>query len=63
MGAGGSIHVAVRDGNVILSGTILDDRERDAIRVCAENIPGVKKVTDELVWVDPASGNFLSPTV
>jgi CBS domain-containing protein len=59
----GSIHVAVRDGNVILSGTILDDRERDAIRVCAENVPGVKTVTDELVWVDPASGNFLSPTV
>jgi CBS domain-containing protein len=59
----GSIHVAVRDGNVLLSGTILDERERDAIRVCAENIPGVKSVTDELVWVDPASGNFLSPTI
>jgi CBS domain-containing protein len=59
----GSIHVAVRDGVAILSGTIFDDRERDAIRVCAENIPGVKSVTDELVWVDPASGNFLSPTI
>jgi CBS domain-containing protein len=59
----GSIHVTVRDGVAILSGTIFDDRERDAIRVCAENIPGVKSVTDELVWVDPASGNFLSPTI
>jgi CBS domain-containing protein len=59
----GSIHVAVREGHVTLQGTILDDRERDAIRVCAENIPGVSAVTDELVWVDPASGNFLSPTV
>ncbi|MDB5642294.1 MAG: hypothetical protein JWN07_1611 [Hyphomicrobiales bacterium] len=59
----GSIHVAVRDGHVTLGGTIFDDRERDAIRVCAENIAGVKAVTDELVWVDPASGNFLSPTV
>ncbi len=59
----GSIHVAVRDGHVTLAGTILDDRERDAIRVCAENMPGVRAVTDELVWVDPSSGNFLSPTV
>lgn len=59
----GSIHVAVREGHVTLAGTILDDRERDAIRVCAENIPGVRAVTDELVWVDPASGSFLSPAV
>jgi CBS domain-containing protein len=59
----GSIHVAVREGNVTLQGTIFDERERAAIRVCAENIAGVNAVTDELVWVDPASGNFLSPTV
>lgn len=59
----GSIHVTVRAGHVTLSGTIFDDRERDAIRVCAENIPGVTAVTDDLVWVDPASGNFLSPTI
>jgi hypothetical protein len=59
----GSIHVAVREGHVTLAGTILDDRERDAIRVCAENIPGVRTVTDELVWVDPSSGTFLSPSV
>ncbi len=59
----GSIHVAVRDGHVTLSGTIFDERERDAIRVCAENIPGVTAVTDELIWIDPGSGNFLSPPV
>ncbi len=59
----GSIHVAVREGHVTLAGTILDDRERDAIRVCAENSPGVRAVTDELVWVDPSSGTFLSPSV
>ena len=59
----GSIHIAVRDGRVTLGGTIFDERERDAIRVCAENVPGVQAVTDELIWIDPASGNFLSPTV
>ncbi len=59
----GSIHIKVREGHVTLSGTIFDERERDAIRVCAENRPGVRGVTDELIWVDPTSGSFLSPTV
>lgn len=59
----GSIQVKVRDGRVTLSGTIFDERERHALRVCAENAPGVTSVTDELVWVDPASGTFMSPAV
>ena len=46
----------MRDGHVTLAGTILDDRERDAIRVCAENIPGVKAVKDHMVWVEPMTG-------
>lgn len=57
----GSIHVAVKDGNVTLSGTIFDERERDAIRVCAENRPGVKSVVDQLVWVDPSTGTYFAP--
>lgn len=57
----GSIHVSVKDGHVTLDGTIFDERERDAIRVCAENQPGVRGVTDQLIWVDPSSGTFLSP--
>lgn len=59
----GSIRVVALNGEVTISGTIFDERERDAIRVCAENVTGVKKITDELIWVDPTSGNFLSPTV
>jgi CBS domain-containing protein len=59
----GSIHVAVRDGHVTLSGTIFDERERDAIRVCAENSPGVRGVTDQMIWVDPINGSFMSPPV
>ena len=58
----GSIHVKVVDAHVTLSGTIFDERERDAIRVCAENQPGVTSVTDDMIWVEPTSGSYLGPT-
>jgi len=51
-----SINPVVRDGVVELWGNIFDEREREALRVLAQNIPGVKSVHDHLVWVDPASG-------
>jgi CBS domain-containing protein len=50
------INVVVRNGIVELWGTIADDRERQALVVAAENVPGVKAVHDHLVWIDPASG-------
>jgi len=37
-------------------GSITDERERTALRVLAEIIPGVKAVRDNLVWVEPVSG-------
>jgi CBS domain-containing protein len=52
----GLINVVVKDGVVRLSGALTDERERQAIRVAAENIPGVKKVEDHLVWIEPNSG-------
>jgi CBS domain-containing protein len=52
----GLINVVVRNGVVHLSGTLLDERHREAIRVAAERIPGVKAIEDHLVWVDPISG-------
>jgi len=52
----GLVNVVVRNGVVRLSGTLLDERQRGAIRAAAEKIPGVKAVEDHLVWVDPASG-------
>lgn len=58
----GSIHVNVKDSAVVLSGVVLDDRERQAARVAAENIAGVKSVSDEIVWVEPMSGIVISPT-
>ena len=56
-----SIKVVVTDANVTLNGTIFDERERDAIRVCAENVPGVKTVVDNMIWIDPESGTYLGP--
>jgi CBS domain-containing protein len=51
----------VADGRVRLIGTIFDDRQRDALRVLAENIPGVKAIEDELVWIEPTSGTVIEP--
>src|SRR5262249_61662098 len=52
----GLINVVVRNGVVPVSGTLLDERHRGAIRVAAERIPGVNAIEDHLVWVDPVSG-------
>jgi CBS domain-containing protein len=52
----GLIDVVVKDGVVKLSGALTDERERQAIRIAAENIPGVTKVEDHLIWVEPNSG-------
>jgi CBS domain-containing protein len=54
-----AIHVTVRNGVVALSGVITDERQRQALRVAAENIPGVKDVEDNIVWVEPVSGVFV----
>ena len=51
-----SVDVRVAAGIVELLGSITDDRERTALRVLAENIPGVTAVRDHLVWVEPMSG-------
>ncbi len=56
------IDVVVRNGVVELWGTITDERQRQALAVAAENIPGVKGVRDHLAWVEPMSGMvFLAP--
>lgn len=57
-----TVNVVVRGGIVELWGVIVDDRQREAIKVAAENIPGVKAVKDHMVWVEPMSGlAFESP--
>ena len=57
----GLIDVAVKDGVVKLSGALTDERERRAIRIAAENIPGVKKVEDHLIWIEPNTGMIVEP--
>ena len=51
-----AIDVAVLNGTVTLSGVITDDGQREALRMAAKNIPGVKKVEDRLAWLIPGTG-------
>jgi len=55
------INVVVCDGVVELCGAIVDERQREALKVAAENVPGVKEVKDHLAWVEPASGVIIAP--
>jgi len=50
------VDVQVKDGVVELWGSIMDERQREALKVAAENIPGVKGVKDYLSWIEPMSG-------
>jgi CBS domain-containing protein len=50
------VDAKVENGNVELRGVIHDLRERQALSVLVENMPGVKGVQDYLVWIDPGSG-------
>jgi CBS domain-containing protein len=54
-------NVVVHDGVVELWGLIVDERQREALKVAAENIPGVKAVKDHLVWIEPSSGVVIEP--
>jgi len=55
------VNVVVKDGVVELWGAIVDERQRAALKVAAENVPGVKAVKDHLVWIEPTSGMAIEP--
>ena len=55
------VSVTVRNGVVELNGAIFEEKERAALRVAAENVPGVKGIEDRLVWVEPVSGTVIEP--
>ena len=60
------VDAKVANGVVELCGVITDQREREALRVLAENTPGVSNVRDSLLWIDPRVGIVLDvpgPTV
>jgi len=52
--AKGSVQPSVVDGVVVLNGAVQHKSQRAALRVAAENIPGVKRVVDNLHEVDLA---------
>lgn len=51
-----SIDVRVENGIAELRGFIIDERKREAMRVLAENTPGVRRVVDHLSRIEPVSG-------
>ena len=55
------LSISVKDGVVDLNGVILEEEEREALRVVAEDAPGVKAVEDHLVWIEPVSGTVIEP--
>jgi CBS-domain-containing membrane protein len=57
-----TLDVTVDRGVVTLTGEIFDERQRPALVVAAENIPGVTKVVDNLVWIEPFSGMTIGKT-
>jgi hypothetical protein len=48
-----TVNVIVRNAIAELRGTIFDEREREAVRVAAENVPGITSVKDHLVGWSP----------
>lgn len=55
----GALDVVVRNGVVELWGSITDERERQALIVAAENVPGVKEVRDHIAWLDTTTGMLI----
>jgi CBS domain-containing protein len=53
------LNIVVRDSVVHLYGSVTDGRESYALKVAAQNIPGVKSVCSYLVWCDPVSGSVI----
>jgi CBS domain-containing protein len=57
----GCVDVKVVDGVVELLGVITDERTRQAMQVLTENTPGVRAVTNNLIWIEPMSGIPIDP--
>jgi len=55
------INIIVQNGEVELKGAIFDERQRQALKVAVENVPGVKTVHDHMIWIEPISGTTLEP--
>ena len=47
------------DGKVDLWGSVFDERERLALRVIVENVPGVAEIHDHMIGIEPLSGTVI----
>jgi CBS domain-containing protein len=54
-----TLNVSAADGVVDLWGTITNEEERHAMRVIVENTPGVRKVNDHMVYIEPYTGTVI----
>jgi CBS domain-containing protein len=55
------LNVLVRNGVVDLFGAVVNENERNAVRVLVENVEGVKVIKDHLVWIESVSGAPFMP--
>ena len=55
-----TVRVGVDKGVVTLQGTIPDEAMRPGLHVLVENVPGVRQVHDQLAWIEPNSGIYMS---
>jgi CBS domain-containing protein len=53
------LNVIVKDGVVHLSGLVTNSHECEALRVAAENVPGVKAVHTQFDWCDMMTGTVV----
>ncbi len=49
-------NIVVENGTVHLFGLVRSEEERRALRIAAENVPGVMKVEDHLMRREPSGG-------
>lgn len=57
-----NVSVSVQDGTVELRGIVFGNFEREALHVLVENVPGVRNVIDQLIWIEPYSGTVVPVT-
>ena len=55
-----TVGINVENGVVLLSGILTDETQRQAVRIIAENVDGVRAVHDHMVWVEPYAGIVLT---
>ena len=53
------VDVHVERGVATFTGCLIDERDRAALKVLAENVPGIKGVRDNMTTIDPYTGIVL----